>query len=130
MPCHHLRAILLSALLGVAVCNTLVCSLVLLAAAATGFGGLWGVAVPLFFLLSTVGVAGANTVAGLLDLAPDAAGAASALFGVCQFTAGAFASWCVGVLGGDAMAMAVVMTAAASKARHQAVQVLVMAVCL
>lgn len=101
-------------LLGVAVCNTLVCSLVLLAASVTGLGGFWGVAVPLFFLLSTVGVAGANTVAGLLDQAPDAAGAASALFGVCQFTAGAFASWCVGVLGGDALAMAIVMAVAAS----------------
>ena len=100
-------------LLGVAVCNTLVCSLVLLVASVTGLGGFWGVAVPLFFLLSTVGVAGANTVAGLLDQAPDAAGEASALFGVCQFTAGAFASWCVGVLGGNALAMAIVMTIAA-----------------
>lgn len=101
-------------LLGVAVCNTLACGLVLLATTLTGFGGFWGVAVPLFFLLSTVGVAGANTVAGLLDLAPDAAGAASALFGVCQFTAGALATWCVGVLGGDSQAMAVVMSVSAA----------------
>lgn len=101
-------------LLGVAVGNTLACGLVLLATTLTGFGGFWSVAVPLFFLLSTVGVAGANTVAGLLDLAPDAAGAASALFGVCQFTAGALATWCVGVLGGDALAMAIVMSAAAA----------------
>ncbi|MBS62036.1 Bcr/CflA family multidrug efflux MFS transporter [Salinisphaera sp.] len=96
-------------LLGVAVLNTLACSLVLLATTLTGFGGFWGVAIPLFFLLSTVGVAGANTVAGLLDLAPDAAGAASALFGVVQFSCGAVATWAVGALGGDATAMAVVM---------------------
>ncbi len=96
-------------LLGVAVLNTLACSLVLLATTLSGFGGFWGVAIPLFFLLSTVGVAGANTVAGLLDLAPDAAGAASALFGVVQFSCGAVATWAVGALGGDATAMAVVM---------------------
>lgn len=100
-------------LLGVAVVNTLLCSLVLLATTTTGFGGFWGVAIPLFFLLSTVGVAGANTVAGLLDQAPDAAGAASALFGVVQFSCGAFASWLVGALGGDANAMAIVMSASA-----------------
>lgn len=96
-------------LLGAAVVNTLTCSLVLLTTTATGLGGFWGVAIPLFFLLSTVGVAGANTVAGLLDLAPDTAGAASALFGVAQFSAGAAASWLAGTLGGDAEAMAMVM---------------------
>ena len=96
-------------LLGVAVLNTMACSLVLLATTLTGFGGFWGVAIPLFFLLSTVGVAGANTVAGLLDLAPDAAGAASALFGVVQFSCGAVATWAVGAFGGDAVAMAAVM---------------------
>lgn len=101
------------AMLGVAVGNTLVCSLVLLATTLTGFGGFWGVAIPLFFLLSTVGVAGANTVAGLLDLAPDAAGAASALFGVFQFVCGAIATWAVGWVGGDAEAMAIVMATAA-----------------
>ncbi|KEZ78270.1 Bcr/CflA family multidrug efflux MFS transporter [Salinisphaera hydrothermalis] len=103
-------------LLGVAVGNTLTCSLVLLATTLTGFGGFWGVAVPLFFLLSTVGVAGANTVAGLLDLAPDAAGAASALFGVFQFACGAIATWAVGFIGGDAEAMAIVMAGAAGSA--------------
>ncbi len=103
-------------LLGVAVGNTLVCALILLATTLTGFGGFWGVATPLFVLLSTVGVAGANTVAGLLDLAPDAAGAASALFGVFQFACGAIATWAVGVIGGDARAMAIVMTVAAGAA--------------
>lgn len=103
-------------LLGVAVANTLVCALVLVATTYTGFGGFWGVAVPLFFLLSTVGMAGANTVAGLLDLAPDASGAASALFGVCQFACGAIATWGVGFVGGDAKAMASVMVCAASAA--------------
>ncbi|MES1939066.1 bicyclomycin/chloramphenicol resistance protein [Salinisphaera sp. T5B8] len=101
-------------LLGVAVVNTLACSLVLLATTLSGVGGFWGVAVPLFFLLSTVGVAGANTVAGLLDMAPDAAGAASALFGVVQFSCGAVATWLVGLLGGDAAAMAIVMCLASA----------------
>ncbi|MES1945260.1 Bcr/CflA subfamily transporter [Salinisphaera sp. PC39] len=112
------------ALLGVAVANTLTCSLVLLATTATGFGGFWGVAVPLFFLLSTVGVAGANTVAGMLDLVPDSAGAVSALFGVCQFGCGALASWLAGALGGHADAMAAVMSlcAAGSVAAYAALR--------
>ena len=103
-------------LLGVAVANTLTCALVLLVTTFTGFGGFWGVALPLFFLLATVGMAGANTVAGMLDLAPDAAGAASALFGVCQFSCGALATWAVGVAGGDAQAMALVMAVGAGGA--------------
>lgn len=103
-------------LLGVAVANTQACGFVLLVTTLSGWGGFWGVAVPLFFLLSTVGVAGANTVAGLLDMAPDAAGAASALFGVCQFAVGSVASWCVGVLGGGAVAMAIVMAISAAGA--------------
>jgi DHA1 family bicyclomycin/chloramphenicol resistance-like MFS transporter len=111
---HLVRRLGYRSLLGVAVINTLTCGVVLLGTTFTGFGGFWGVAVPLFFLLSTVGVAGANTVAGLLDLAPDAAGAASALFGVTQFTAGSVATWCVGALGGNAKAMAIVMTASAA----------------
>ena len=99
-----------------AVGNTLACAVVLIATTFTGFGGFWGVAIPLFFLLSTVGVAGANTVAGLLDLAPDAAGAASALFGVFQFAMGAIATWAVGFAGGDAQAMALVMVGSAGGA--------------
>lgn len=103
-------------LLGVAVGNTLTCSVVLLITSGLNIGGLWGVAVPLFFLLSTVGVAGANTVAGLLDMAPDAAGAASALFGVVQFACGALTSMLVGLVGGDALAMALVMVVSSSGA--------------
>ncbi|NNC22922.1 Bcr/CflA family multidrug efflux MFS transporter [Salinisphaera sp. USBA-960] len=103
-------------LLGFAVANTQACGLVLLATTLTGWGGFWGVAVPLFFLLATVGIAGANTVAGLLDLVPDRAGAASALFGVCQFSVGSLTSWWVGALGGDAVAMAIVMASSAGGA--------------
>lgn len=103
-------------LLGVAVINTLTCSLVLLLTSGLNIGGLWGVAIPLFFLLGTVGVAGANTVAGLLDMAPDAAGAASALFGVIQFASGALTSTLVGLAGGDALAMASVMVLSAGGA--------------
>lgn len=103
-------------LLGVAVVNTFACSSVLLLTAGFDIGGLWGVAVPLFFLLSTVGVAGANTVAGLLDMAPDAAGAASALFGVVQFACGSLTSMLVGLFGGNALAMAVVMVLASGGA--------------
>jgi DHA1 family bicyclomycin/chloramphenicol resistance-like MFS transporter len=47
-------------------------------------------------------------------MAPDAAGAASALFGVVQFSCGAIATWLVGLLGGDAAAMAIVMCLASA----------------
>lgn len=103
-------------MLGFAVTNTLSWTLILLMTTLSGLGGLWGVVIPVFMLLLTVSMAGANTVAGLLDLAPDTAGAASALFGVCQCSCGALAIVVISMLGGDAQAMATVMTIAASGA--------------
>lgn len=100
-------------MLGFAVRNTFFWSLALLACAASGFGGLWGIVLPSFMMLLTVSMAGANAVAGLLELAPDSAGAASALFGVCQFCGGALISALIGWLGNNALALGVVAALAA-----------------
>jgi DHA1 family bicyclomycin/chloramphenicol resistance-like MFS transporter len=64
----------------------------------TGWGGLWGILVPLFFWISTMGFVNPNTTA--LAMAPFAAnaGAASALLGVIQFVLAAISSALVGWL--------------------------------
>src|SRR6202034_737729 len=60
--------------------------------ALTGFGGMWGVLVPLFFILGSFGFVGANTMAGGLNLDPRRAGSMSALMGGASFGVGALAS--------------------------------------
>jgi DHA1 family bicyclomycin/chloramphenicol resistance-like MFS transporter len=64
----------------------------------TGWGGLWGILVPLFFWISTMGFVIPNTT--MLAMAPFAAnaGAASALLGVVQFVLAAASSALVGAL--------------------------------
>jgi DHA1 family bicyclomycin/chloramphenicol resistance-like MFS transporter len=71
-------------------------AIVLLIDGWSGFGGLWGVLVPLFFWISTMGFVNPNTTA--LAMAPFAAnaGAASALLGVVQFVLAAASSALVG----------------------------------
>lgn len=82
---------------------------VLLVFAATGFGGLIGVLVPLWTVLSTVGLAMPNAPALALNRHGEAAGTAAALLGAVQFGVGALAAPLVGVLGVGAVAMAVVV---------------------
>jgi DHA1 family bicyclomycin/chloramphenicol resistance-like MFS transporter len=73
-------------------------AIVLLVDGWTGWGGLWGILVPLFFWISTMGFVNPNTTA--LAMAPFAAnaGAASALLGVVQFVLAAISSALVGWL--------------------------------
>lgn len=73
-------------------------AIVLLVDGWTGWGGLWGILVPLFFWVSTMGFVNPNTTA--LAMAPFAAnaGAASALLGVVQFVLAAISSALVGWL--------------------------------
>lgn len=66
--------------------------------ALTGFGGMWGVLVPLFFLMGTFGFIGPNTMAGGLNVDPRRAGSISALMGSAQFAIGAAASALIGVI--------------------------------
>jgi DHA1 family bicyclomycin/chloramphenicol resistance-like MFS transporter len=70
----------------------------LLAAGVTGFGGLWGIAVPLLLVVGVNGPVAANCAARLMSLFPASAGAASALFGALRFVTGAAATALVGLL--------------------------------
>jgi len=63
-----------------------------------GWGGLAGLAVPIFFFLSMNGFIVANSVAGALAAFPDRAGAASSLVGAMHYGSGilsaALVGWC------------------------------------
>ena len=72
-------------------------SLVLLATGVTGFGGVPGIAVPLFVVLSLLTMVASNGISGALAVAPSA-GAAAALAGALQFGAGGFISAATGWL--------------------------------
>ncbi|WP_028661838.1 Bcr/CflA family multidrug efflux MFS transporter [Saccharomonospora saliphila] len=82
------------------------------AGVALGFG-LAGVLVPLFVVVSSVGLVMPNATSLALSDHPHTAGSASALLGVVQFLVGGSASPLVGLVGGDsALPMAVIMVAA------------------
>jgi DHA1 family bicyclomycin/chloramphenicol resistance-like MFS transporter len=86
-----------------------VAGLVLLLFAATGFGGLPGVLVPLWLVLASAGLALPNAPALALSRHGEAAGTAAALLGAVQFGVGALAAPLVGVLGTGAVSMALVI---------------------
>ena len=64
----------------------------------TGLGGMWGVLVPLFFVIGSFGLVSANTMAGGLNVDPRRAGSISALMGGAQFGLGALASGFTGLM--------------------------------
>jgi DHA1 family bicyclomycin/chloramphenicol resistance-like MFS transporter len=63
-----------------------------------GLGGIAGIAVPSFIVLSMLSMIGANATSGALALFPQRAGSAAALAGALQFGMGAFAGALVGWL--------------------------------
>jgi len=63
----------------------------------SGFGGLWGLVVPLFLFASTTGFIVANSITGALADFPQRAGAVSALTGAVQYGSGIFGSGLVGL---------------------------------
>jgi DHA1 family bicyclomycin/chloramphenicol resistance-like MFS transporter len=71
--------------------------LVLAIAAWTDWGGLAGLAVPLFLFVSATGFIVANSIAGALSGFPDRAGAVSALVGAIQYGSGILGSALVGI---------------------------------
>lgn len=71
---------------------------ILFTAGITGFGGIWGVAVPLFFYMGFLGLVGSNGMAGSLAAFGHMAGTASALSGALQLCIGALAGGLVGLL--------------------------------
>jgi MFS transporter, DHA1 family, multidrug resistance protein len=79
----------------------------------TGWGGMWGVLIPLFFVISSFGLVGANTQAAGLNIDPLRAGSISALMGGASFACGALVAALTGVFqDGTARPMAAVILAA------------------
>lgn len=99
--------ILSSALAGGAAAGGLV-----LLCAATGLGGLPGLAVALWLVLCAVGLTAPNAPALALSRHGEAAGTAAALLGAAQFGVAALAAPLVGLLGAGAVAMGLVITGA------------------
>jgi len=86
---------------------------VLALCAFTGWGGMWGVLIPLFVVISSFGMVGANTQATALNIDPARAGSISALPGGVGFAAGALTAGLTGALqDGTARPMAGVILAA------------------
>ncbi len=78
-----------------------------------GWGGIWGVVVPVLFYVSLNGFIVANSVAGALAFFPKRAGAASSLIGAMHYGSGIFSAALVSWLSdGTPRAMALVMGAA------------------
>ncbi len=100
-------------LLTVAVVAGLGSAILLVVAAATGVGGLFGVAVPLWLVLASAGLGLPNAPALALSRHGESAGTAAAMLGAVQFGVGAAVSPVVGLLGNDALALGVVVLAAA-----------------
>lgn len=61
-----------------------------------GWGGLWGLAIPIFMYMSMNGLIVANSVAGALAAFPRNAGAASSLIGAMHYGSGIFSAALVG----------------------------------
>jgi DHA1 family bicyclomycin/chloramphenicol resistance-like MFS transporter len=92
---------------------SILCAAVLALDAYTGWGGMWGVLIPLFFVLASFGLVGANTQAAGLNIDPTRAGSISALMGGASFGSAAVVSALTGVLhDGTARPMASVILVA------------------
>jgi DHA1 family bicyclomycin/chloramphenicol resistance-like MFS transporter len=99
-------------------------SVVMLATAISGLGGLVGVLVPLWVVLAATGVAMPNAPALALSRHGEVAGTAAALLGAVRFSIGAVAAPFVGLLGNNSAAMATIVVISMAAA----VAVLVVAV--
>lgn len=99
-------------LLGAGTAISLLGVIALLLCALQTIGGLTAVIIALFIAVGPVSMTGANAIAGLLNLFPKNAGAASAMFGVFQFGLGAVAGSFTGLFAGTSAptAMAAAMT--------------------
>jgi DHA1 family bicyclomycin/chloramphenicol resistance-like MFS transporter len=102
-------ALLATALLAAAGAGVVLLTLVLI-----GGLGVWAVLVPLFVVVSSVGIVTPNSTALALTDHPDTAGSASALLGMLQFVIGAGVAPLVGVAGKDTAVPMAVMIAVLS----------------
>lgn len=99
---------------GALAANTL-CGALMLLMAATGTGGFWGVAVPLFGAITSLGFSFPNSTAAAMAPFGDRAGMAAALLGTLQFTIAALVTFLVGYLhDGTALPLAAVIFACGS----------------
>jgi MFS transporter, DHA1 family, multidrug resistance protein len=85
-------------ILGLAVLLSVMASVALLVSVFTDAGGVTGLVICLFVLISTVGFIMGNSMAGAISSAGDQAGAASALVGALQFLFGTIGSGIVGLI--------------------------------
>jgi MFS transporter, DHA1 family, multidrug resistance protein len=81
---------------GVVVCCVIVAVWITLVAL-TGFGGLPGLALPLFLAISTVSLVQSNALASALAADATRAGSTAALYGAASFAAGALLAWLSGL---------------------------------
>ncbi len=79
-------------------CVAAVAAVTMAVASRTGWGGLAGLAVPMFLFVATTGLITANAAAGALADYPHQAGAVCALFGALQYGGGIVGSALVGFL--------------------------------
>jgi MFS transporter, DHA1 family, multidrug resistance protein len=92
-------------------------ALLLAVTGSQGLGGIAGIAVPSFVILSTLSMISANAISGALALFPHRAGSASALSGALQFGMGALSGAVVGWLADDTPGpMSIVMAASVALA--------------
>lgn len=96
-------------LLRTAAVTQLVFAVILVAVAATGFGGVIGLIACLWLVLGTQGMIPANASVLALNSYGHMAGTAAAVIGALQSGVAGIVSPVVGLLGGDALSMAVVM---------------------
>jgi DHA1 family bicyclomycin/chloramphenicol resistance-like MFS transporter len=101
---------------GVTLVNVLA-GLALFIMAYTGWLGLYGIILPLFVMVSSVGFTSPNATAGALQRHAQQAGSASALFGTLMYSCGAVAATAVSALAnGTAIPMVAVMAGCAAAA--------------
>ena len=90
---------------------------VLLVDVLTGFGGVLGIFIPLFVVVSSLGLVSTNAMAGGLSVDPSRAGTVSAMFGTAQYALGGLATVAGAFISHNtALAMSVVILTCASGA--------------
>jgi DHA1 family bicyclomycin/chloramphenicol resistance-like MFS transporter len=85
-------------------------AILLVFSGATGWGGLWGLVLPLLIYVGCLGALAANCIAGTLDFFHHTAGTASSVFGVLQFGLGSLGGALTSLLNdGSALPMTLVI---------------------
>jgi DHA1 family bicyclomycin/chloramphenicol resistance-like MFS transporter len=105
-----LRRFTFQQILRCATLGSVLASLVLVGLASTGWGGIYGLTIPLFVVVSSVGFTSPNATAGALQRHAQQAGSASALFGTLMYSCGAGAALAVSALAnGTVLPMTAIM---------------------